>query len=94
MNKLSRAADEAVYFALHRLQASSDMTRVLRWLEASQTDLDKKLRVATGEELYRLQGAAQLLDDLLEQVTVSRDVVRKLQDRGTQQPVAPHSFST
>jgi hypothetical protein len=48
-------------------------TFLKRYLRESLSDMDIKLRYATGDELKQMQGAAQLLEELLGMTHQSRD---------------------
>lgn len=50
---------------MQALDGAPEWQTVRRWLQDSLDTMDVKLRRAAGDELFRLQGRAQCLEDLL-----------------------------
>lgn len=46
-------------------------------LKKKLAEADEKLRVAAGEDLYRKQGRAQELDELIRELTTAGDVLQR-----------------
>jgi hypothetical protein len=57
---------------LERVRLEGANSNLRRWIEESLKELDAKLRVATDVDLYRLQGSAQTLDEILQVFDQSR----------------------
>lgn len=47
--------------------------RIMLFLEACLNDQDKKLRVTDGPDMYRAQGAANELDEIIALAKTARD---------------------
>lgn len=72
-------ADPAVLEALHRLQFQADFHAVLSWCSSSLEDIDQTLRAAEDDRhLRQLQGAAQVLDEILKTAATATQVLKKL----------------
>ena len=56
---------------LARFSKSPDGQRVLELMKAKLVEVEKRLRTATGEEIYRQQGRALQLDELISDIVNS-----------------------
>lgn len=57
---------------LERFSQSPDGAYLLKILRAKLAERDKALRAARGEDVYRTQGAASELDELITDITEAR----------------------
>jgi arginine repressor len=70
--------DHRVLNALATLRGSQDFIVVTDWIRQSLSDLDVQTRHTKDEILVRWhQGAAQVLEDLLDRAESAGDVIRK-----------------
>ena len=64
--------------ALATLQSDADFKEVLAWLNESLTQIDRDCRVTKDEVQTRwLQGAGQVIGDLLSRSANARETIRK-----------------
>lgn len=70
-------ADKQVLIAVNRMK-SPEMRPLLEFFQNLLDDTDTALRRAKGEDLPRLQGRAQLLEDFLTSVEKSSDNLSKM----------------
>lgn len=72
-------AEYRVVQALHRMKNTEEGGQIfLELLEDIQGRLDRRLRTATPENFQAVQGASQLLQDLLEYVSSTEELAEKL----------------
>lgn len=70
--------------AIQRISRMPEFRAYLAVLEKRQAETDAKLRTASGEELYRQQGRAQLLFELLND---SQAAAQSLNRQGQTRPL-------
>jgi len=60
------------------LLRTDEFAPLMEWLRNCHADSLKKLTVADGNQIYRLQGEAATLEEILELVVRSGDLIEKL----------------
>ncbi|HIE82479.1 MAG TPA: hypothetical protein EYQ00_00905 [Dehalococcoidia bacterium] len=69
-----------VLSAISSLRADNNFKIFLDWLDESLDEIDKQNRYKSGEDLYRAQGTAQNLDDLIKRIEDAPSALRKLRE--------------
>jgi len=64
--------------AMLRLRNEKDFQVFTSWAQNSLAEIDIKLRKASGEHLYRLQGQAQCLESIIQRIETAHEVAQKL----------------
>ena len=52
-------------------------------LQKKLAEVDERLRTATGEDLYRTQGRAQQLDELIREAVTADQVIKRSEQSGS-----------
>lgn len=79
----ARPTDEELV-TMVRLNPDAEFGVIRQWLERSLAEIDRDMRRATGEEVYRLQGKALCVDSILQTLDGARDAInsRRAQQSG------------
>lgn len=70
---------------LHRVSRSPDGQVVLRLLEKRLAEHDKAMRTADGNEVFRAQGKAQAIQQLIDDITQAGEILQRVKQVSTRQ---------
>lgn len=79
-------ANVLVLKGLIAIKRDPGLAPVIAWLSESLEDADKRNRRTVGEVLYRGQGEAQTLEEILEKIRTSESTLRKVEELNKIQP--------
>lgn len=76
-----KAPDNRVFAAMHRLKHVPEFQEFTGWLEQALAEKDRENRRQQGEMVYRGQGEALAVEDILNRIENSTDVLKKQNSR-------------